>query len=216
MIKSFLIYCSVLITSLSLIYCGNKADGEGSKVSSEKALLAHKNEIEKQKEDSINKLLNEIRVRIFNHDELIIDMEGWCIMADNSAQIKEVKNIGKNETFSCNKGEYIQKLIIEGKFNGIDIRFLDAKDRIIKEFKKFNLNKKIIYSGINKQPFNTEIKNLKDKYYQNWFDKTNQIQLLYNDSVFYSLKWKNNNQTPSNLPNEESYSDFNEQEYTAY
>ena len=39
MIKSFLIYCSVLITSLSLIYCGNKADGEGSKVSSEKALL---------------------------------------------------------------------------------------------------------------------------------------------------------------------------------
>ena len=83
MIKSFLIYCSVLITSLSLIYCGNKADGEGSKVSSEKALLAHKNEIEKQKEDSINKLLNEIKVRIFNHDELFIDME--CVLSELTA-----------------------------------------------------------------------------------------------------------------------------------
>jgi hypothetical protein len=216
MVKSFLIYCSVLITSFSLIYCGNKPNDEDSKMSSEKELLANKIEIEKQKKDSINKLLNEIKVRIFNHEQLIIDMEGWCIMADNSAKIEEVKNIEKNETFKCNKGEYIQKLIIEGKFNGIDIRFLDAKDQIIKEFKKFNLNKNITYSGINKQPFNTEIKSLKDKYYQNWFDKTNRIQLLYNDSVFYSLKWKNNNQTPSNFINEESYSDFNEQEYTAY
>ena len=86
---------------------------------------------------------------------------------------------------------YIQRLSVEGVFNGIDIQFLDSKDKIVKEFEKFDLQNSVSYSDVNYQPVNQQEQKKKDKFYQDWFEKASKIQLTYKDSVFYSATWKN-------------------------
>lgn len=113
-------------------------------------------------------------------------------MEDNSAKIKEVKDFKTTKSYTCEKGNYIQKLTIEGMFNGIDIRFLDSKEKIVQEFKKYNLQNSVSYSDVDYQPVNQQEQKRKDKFYQTWFEKACKIQLVYNDSVFYTATWKNN------------------------
>lgn len=148
--------------------------------------------LEKQKQDSINSALNAIQVRIFEHGGLAFDMEGWCLMPDNSATITEVKDFNKTKNHNCKKGNYIQKLTIDGEFKGIDIKFLDKKDKTIKEFSNYDLKKSVSYSDINYQPVNQQEVRKKDEFYQDWFEKASKIQLVYKDSVFYSASWKSN------------------------
>lgn len=182
-------------TSLILTSCGNDNQSKNSEDTSKSEELAKQQELEKrekQKLDSINGALSAIQVRIFNHEPLAFDSEGWCIMEDNSVKISEVKDFNKTKSFNCKNGNYIQKLTIEGIFNGIDIQFLDTKDKIVKEYKNFDLQKSVSYSDVNYQPVNQQEQKLKDKFYQDWFEKANKLQLIYNDSVFYSATWKNN------------------------
>jgi len=103
-----------------------------------------------------------------------------------------VKDFNKTKTYNCNTGNYIQKLSIDGNFKGINIQFLDAKDKLVKEFKNYNLETSVIYSDINYQSLGDGLtKDIKDKFFQDWFNKSSKIQLLYEDSVFYSANWKN-------------------------
>jgi hypothetical protein len=178
-----------------LVGCGNENQPQQSEMNTKPDELAKQNElekIEKQKLDSIKNALSAIQVRIYNHEPLQFDSEGWCIMQDNSVKITEVRDFNKTKSFNCKKGNYIQKLTIEGIFNGIDIQFLDSKDKIVKEFKKFDLQNSVSYSDINYQPVNQQEQKKKDNFYQDWFEKANKINLIYNDSIFYTASWKSN------------------------
>ena len=189
------IILSFLTTSLFLASCGGDNQSNVSENNSKSEELAKQKELEKlekQRLDSINEALSAIQVRIFNHEPLAFDSEGWCIMEDNSVKITEVKDFNKTKSFNCKNGNYIQRLSIEGVFNGIDIQFLDSKDKIVKEFEKFDLQNLVSYSDVNYQPVNQQEQKKKDKFYQDWFEKASKIQLTYKDSVFYSATWKNN------------------------
>ncbi|MBM3160348.1 MAG: hypothetical protein FJZ66_03345 [Bacteroidetes bacterium] len=184
------LFVSSLITS-----CGNESQSSESANKSNTSVANNQNNSQKQDKqnlDSINKALSEIKVSIYNHDAIVYDSEGWIMMEDNSAKIKEVKDFNSTKSFACKKGNYIQKLTIEGVFNGIDIKFLDAKDNVVQEFKKYNLQNSISYSDVDYQPVNQVEKERKDKFYQPWFEKANKIQLIYNDSIFYTGTWKSN------------------------
>lgn len=151
-----------------------------------------KAQMEKQKRDSINRALSEIHVRIFNHEPLAFDSEGWCIMEDNSVQIKEVKGFNELKKYQCKKGNYIQKLSIEGNFKDLQIQFLDKNEQVVKEFKHLNLSNSISFSDVNYQPVSQQEVKKKDADYQEWFEKAHAIKLSYKDSVFYEATWENN------------------------
>ena len=186
---------SVLIIALLIASCGNETqpnESSNNSATSDSNSQNNTHTQNKQNLDSINKALSEIKVRIYNHEELAFDSEGWCIMEDNSVKIKEVKDFNTTKSYTCEKGNYIQKLTIEGMFNGIDVRFLDSKEKIVQEFKKYNLQNSVSYSDVDYQPVNQQEQKRKDKFYQAWFEKACKIQLVYNDSVFYTATWKNN------------------------
>lgn len=186
------IILSFLTFFLILSSCGGNNQSNVSENNSKSEELTKQKEQEKQILDSINEALSAIQVRIFNHEPLAFDSEGWCIMEDNSVKITEVKDFNKTKSFNCKNGNYIQKLSIEGVFNGVDIQFLDSKDKIVKEFEKFDLQNSVSYSDVNYQPVGQQEQKKKDKFYQDWFEKASKIQLTYKDSVFYTATWKNN------------------------
>lgn len=186
------IILSFLTFFLILSSCGGDNQSKVSENNSKSEELTKQKEQEKQRLDSINEALSTIQVRIFNHEPLAFDSEGWCIMEDNSVKITEVKDFNKTKSFNCENGNYIQRLSIEGVFNGVDIQFLDSKDKIVKEFEKFDLQNSVSYSDVNYQPVGQQEQKKKDKFYQDWFEKASKIQLTYKDSVFYSATWKNN------------------------
>jgi len=193
--KLFTLFVGASIASISLFSCGGNEQAETNTEDQKKKELALKEEQlkkEKAQQDSINKALSAIQVRIFNHEPLVYDSEGWCIMPNNSAKIKEVKDFNSTKNYVCKEGNYIQKLSIEGVFNGINIQFLDGKDKIVKEFKEFDLNESVSYSGLNYQPKDQQEIKLKDQFYQDWFEKAEKIQISYGDSIFYSASWKSN------------------------
>ena len=153
-------------------------------------------EKERQKTDSINKLLSDIKVRLYNHTPLVFDEEGICYSGTDGIEKEktfEVKDFNKTRQFKCEEGNYIQKLTIEGNFDGINIQFLDAKDKVLKELKNFNLNGNTTFSQIdhrsNEGGSNEDVK---DKFYQEWFEKAGKLNLIYEDSIFYTATWKNN------------------------
>ena len=196
--KLLAIFGAVLLLTITLASCG---DGDALKAKKDKeaadkkALEEKQDKLEKQKLDSINTALSAIQVRIYNHTPLYFDSEGFCIneLKGENVRIFEVKDFNKTKTFNCNTGNYIQKLSIEGDFKGINIQFLDAKDKLVKEFKNYNLEANVSYSDINYQSSGDGLtKDIKDKFFQDWFNKSSKIQLLYEDSVFYSANWKNN------------------------
>lgn len=186
------IILSFLTFFLILSSCGGDNQSKVSENNSKSEELTKQKEQEKQRLDSINEALSAIQVRIFNHEPLAFDSEFWCIMEDNSVKITEVKDFNKTKSFNCKNGNYIQKLSIEGVFNGVDIQFLDSKDKIVKEFEKFDLQNSVSYSDVNYQPVGQQEHKKKDKFYQDWFEKASKIQLTYKDSVFYTATWKNN------------------------
>jgi hypothetical protein len=186
------IILSFLTFFLILSSCGGDNQSKVSENNSKSEELTKQKEQEKQILDSINDALSTIQVRIFNHEPLGFDSEGWCIMEDNSVKITEVKDFNKTKSFNCKNGNYIQRLSIEGVFNGLDIQFLDSKDKIVKEFEKFDLQNSVSYSDVNYQPVGQQEQKKKDKFYQDWFEKASKIQLTYKDSVFYTATWKNN------------------------
>jgi hypothetical protein len=199
--KSVFVLSIILCSNLLFVGCGgnetenNTSTTESEAKKKEADALAKKQEEEKlakQKQDSINQALSAIKVKIYNHEPLAFDSEGWCLMPDNSVKISEVKNFNETKTYKCKQGNYIQKLTIEGDFNGINIQFLDAKDKLIKEFKNYDLKKSVSYSDVNYQPVSQQQVEKKDKDYQKWFAKASKIQMTYNDSIFYSANWKNN------------------------
>ena len=194
MIKTMTNFGVILVTSIVLTSCGGNETGNNEKTKESQEIDKQQEiaKLEKLKLDSINQALGSIKIHIFNHEPLTYDSEGWCVMADESAKITEVKDFDKTKTYNCQKGNYIQKLTIEGVFNGINIQFLDNKDKLIKEFKNYNLMNTVSYSGINYQPVSQQEVQKKDEFYQDWFDKSSKIKLLIGDSVFYSANWKNN------------------------
>jgi len=104
----------------------------------------------------------------------------------------EVKDFNSSKSYTCEEGNYIQKLVVEGNAKEIDIRFSDSNGKIIKEFKKINIDKSVSYSDVNYKSVNQEIKKNKDEFYQEWFNQAGKIELLYADSIFYSATWKSN------------------------
>jgi len=188
---------AVLLVSIILASCGggDALKAKNDKEAAEKKALEEKQvKLEKQKLDSINTALSAIQVHIYNHTPLYFDSEGWCIneLKGESVRVFDVKDFNKTKTYNCNTGNYIQKLSINGNFKGINIQFLDAKDKLVKEFKNYNLETSVIYSDINYQSLGDgSTKDIKDKFFQDWFNKSSKIQLLYEDSVFYSANWKN-------------------------
>jgi hypothetical protein len=193
--KKGLIYLgSITLVIIILFACGGASNDENADAKKKQELEAQKEEakLEKQKLDSINKALSAIKVRVFNHEALAFDSEGWCIMEDNSVRINEVKDFNSTKTYSCKEGNYIQKLSIEGDFKGITIQFLDDKAKLVKEFKNVDLKKSISYSDVNYQPVSQQEVKKKDAFYQDWFEKASKIQMAYNDSIFYTATWKSN------------------------
>ena len=177
---------------LLLFSCGEQSNSnEDTAKAEEVARLEEQVRLEKQKSDSINKALSAITVRIYNHSPLYFDSEGWCVneAMGNKVKTTEVKDFIETKSYSCADGNYIQKLTIEGVFNGITIQFTDDKDKVVKEFNNYNLVDAVTYSGIDHQPSDGGIEK-KDKFYQEWFEKASKINLMYNDSIFYSGKWK--------------------------
>lgn len=146
---------------------------------------------EKQQLDSINKALSAINVRVFNHEALYFDSDGVC-MNERQAKITEIRDFHKTASYTCKQGNYIQRLDLEGVFNGIDIQFLDDKNKLLKEFKNYNLQNVASFSALDYQPNGgggTVEK--KDKNFHEWFEKAGALKMLYKDSVFYSATWKN-------------------------
>jgi hypothetical protein len=191
--KGMMFLGSMTLVTLLLLSCGGSASDENSGANDKQELEAqNKAKLEKQKLDSINKALSAIKVRVFNHEALAFDSEGWCIMEDNSVRINEVKDFNSTKTYSCKEGNYIQKLSIEGNFKGITIQFLDDKAKLVKEFKNVDLKKSISYSDVNYQPVSQQEVKKKDAFYQDWFEKASKIQMAYNDSIFYTATWKSN------------------------
>jgi hypothetical protein len=191
--KGMMFLGSMTLVTLLLFSCGGSASDENSGANDKQELEAqNKAKLEKQKLDSINKALSAIKVRVFNHEALAFDSEGWCIMEDNSVRINEVKDFNSTKTYSCKEGNYIQKLSIEGNFKGITIQFLDDKAKLVKEFKNVDLKKSISYSDVNYQPVSQQEVKKKDAFYQDWFEKASKIQMAYNDSIFYTATWKSN------------------------
>jgi hypothetical protein len=192
--KKALIYLgSITMVSIVLFACGASND-ENVDANKQQELEAQKEEakLEKQKLDSINKALSAIKVRIFNHEGLIYDSEGWCITPDNSARINEIKDFNETKSYTCKDGNYIQKLSIEGNFKGITIQFLDDKAKLLKEFKNVHLKNSLSYSDVNHQSVEQLQVQRKDAFYQDWFEKASKIQMAYNDSIFYTATWKSN------------------------
>ena len=193
--KLFTLYVGASIASISLFSCGGNEQAETNTEDLKKKELALKEEQlkkEKAQQDSINKALSAIQVRIFNHEPLFFDSEGWCLMPDNSVKITEVKDFNSTKNFVCKKGNYIQKLTIEGIFKGINIQFLDEKDKLVKELKNIDLKNPLTFSDINYQPKSESHEEKKDQFYQEWFAKAGKIQMSYGDSVFYTATWKSN------------------------
>lgn len=143
--KSIIFFGAILFASFFVLSCGNNNQQEMSDLDSKSEELAKQKdseELAKQEKliaDSINNLLNGIKITIFNHSGLVFDPGGWCMngnMAENP-KISQVKDF--ESSYNCKKGNYIQKLTINGDFNGLDIYFMNKKGDVIKEFKKFNL-----------------------------------------------------------------------------
>lgn len=197
--KSIIFFGAILFASFFVLSCGNNNQQEMSDLDSKSEELAKQKdseELAKQEKliaDSINNLLNGIKVTIFNHSGLVFDPDGWCMngnMAENP-KISQVKDF--ESSYNCKKGNYIQKLTINGDFNGLDIYFMNKKGDVIKEFKNFNLQKSITFSTIDHQPDGgggTIEK--KDKDYQKWFESCSKIELSFKDSIFYIAEWKSN------------------------
>jgi hypothetical protein len=189
----FLIICLSLLSSS----CSNSESKPVNKIEDSANNEKDRLEKEKQIKDSINLLLNKISVRIYNHTPLFFDSEGYCMTgADGFGKEKtfEVENFNKTREFKCEKGNYIQKLSIEGSFKGINIQFLNDKEKVMKELKDYNLDKIVTFSSINHSSVEGGglHEELKDKFYQDWFEKVSKLKLFYQDSVFYTASWKSN------------------------
>ena len=193
--KKGLIYLgAITFVTIILFACGGASNDENADAKKRQELEAQKEEakLEKQKLDSINKALSAIQVRIFNHEALIFDYEGWCMTPDNSAKVNEIKDFNETKFYTCKEGNYIQKLSIEGNFNGINIQFLDNKSKLVKEFKNVDLKNSLSYSDMNHQSVDQLQVHRKDAFFQDWFEKASKIQMAYNDSIFYTATWKSN------------------------
>jgi hypothetical protein len=120
-------------------------------------------------------------------------MEGWCVndAMGKKVKIEEVKDFNDKKSYTCAEANYIQKLTVEGVFNGITIQFMDDKDKLVKEFKNVNLENSLSYSTVDHIAADGGTEK-KDKFYQDWFEKASKINLVYNDSTFFSGKWKSN------------------------
>ena len=174
--------------------CGDQSAPTDDKAKNEEAArLEEEARLEKQKADSINKALSAITVRIYNHTPLYFDMEGWCVndAMGKKVKIEEVKDFNDKKSYTCAEANYIQKLTVEGVFNGITIQFMDEKDKLVKEFKNVNLENSLSYSTVDHIAADGGTEK-KDKFYQQWFEKASKINLVYNDSTFFSGKWKSN------------------------
>jgi hypothetical protein len=176
-----------------LLFVGTLIYGCGNSESANQVNAGANQEINKQKEkerrDSINNVLKGVQVKIYNHGPLIFDSEGWCMNDGETINSTEVKDYNSSKAYKCEEGNYIQKLVVEGNAKDIDIRFSDVSGKIIKEFKKINIDKSLSYSDFNYKSVNQEIKKNKDEFYHEWFTQASKIELLYADSIFYSATW---------------------------
>lgn len=184
-------YISVVLIML-LMACSTP-EQENSFSTENVGRLEEQELVEKQKSDSINKALSEIKVRIWNHTPLYFDADGVCTndVMEEKVKITEIKDFNTTKSYTCAKGNYIQKLTVEGVFNGITIQFNDDKGKLVKELKNYNLIDAISFSTIDYQPTDGGgTKEKKDNDYQEWFIKASTINLLYDDHIFFSGKWK--------------------------
>jgi hypothetical protein len=190
-----LIAISGLLLIVSISCGGGEKINTNSNSSDSKEKLEKEKQLklEKQKLDSINKVLSTIQVRIFNHTPLYFDSEGFCLNESMGKRVKiyEVEDFNNSKSYNCNDGNYIQKLSVEGTFKGINILFLDDKNKVLKEYKNYNLEESVNYSCLNReQTYSGLVNEIKDEFFEDWFEKASKIEMSYGDSIFYTANWK--------------------------
>ena len=177
--KSKTIFGAILFASFILTGCGNnnpKPDEKNRIIKEYKDSIAL---VEKSKQDSIDAIVPEVKVRIYERTGISYDSEGWAVSAGT---VKEVKDFQITKNYKARKEyDYIQRVEIEGQSKDITIQFLDGNNKIVHNENSIELNgiKKYTTSNPNAE---------KDRYYLEALYKIDCIKIMFKGKVLFEGK----------------------------
>lgn len=167
---------------------------------SSKPPVADKNENSNQPQtqkntDAYDSSVHQVKIRLFKHSGLDFDTDGVCVngsMADKE-KITEVKSVENGTSVKCSEGEYIQKVMLEGKANELDFVFSDKNGKELYRKEKFKLENSVSFSAVNHVSDESGMnKEKKGADFADWVEKAAKVQILYKGQLIKEVSWKNN------------------------
>ena len=147
---------------------------------------------EKERRDSINVLLDGISVELFEHSGGTYDMEGWFM---DGGRVYQLKKFDNSKTHTCSQGAYIQKVVVLGNCDNINLQFFNSKDEIIEDLKDYTLEEKVAFeTEIVYNPESGSHAEKKGPNHKDWFRNATKMTISYKDRIFYSASWKSSSQ----------------------
>lgn len=135
------------ILTFFLIGCGG---GQVSPEEKERILREYKDSVaqaEKARQDSIDAIVPDIKVRVFKRTGIVYDSEGWPV---EMGTVKPISDFQEKKECQLSGYDYIQKIEVEGQSDHITIQFLNAKtNAVMHEEKDITLSGTKTYTSSN-------------------------------------------------------------------
>ena len=150
-------------------------------------------------EESVSQIVEEVApvvtLKAYKHTGLDFDSDGFCLNGGvaEKEQILEVKKIEAGKPINCGEGEYIQKIKVEGKLDGVIIVFFDKKGKEIFRSNPSQYIDNAAFSTINHKSDGSGLDTQeKDGDFKGWFETAAKIQILFKDKMINELSWNSN------------------------
>lgn len=130
-----------VLSFLLLVFLAGCGDGQVSPEEKESILREYKDsvaQVEKSRQDSIDAILPDVKVRIFKRTGVVYDSEGWPV---EMGLVKPISDFQEKKECQLSGQDYIQKIEIEGQSDHISFQFLNAKtNEVMHEEKDITLS----------------------------------------------------------------------------